>query len=81
MIVVEYISFILAILLLRYIKIKALSVPHGQHGVYLPDVVPHLVDDLLQVTVLQHELLGELLVLLERLPGTSNINRNRLIEC
>ena len=40
--------------------------PHCQHRIYLPDDVPHLVDDILEVSVLEGDLLDELVVFLCR---------------
>ena len=40
--------------------------PHCQHRIYLPDDVPHLVDDVLQVSVLDGDLLHQLVMLLQR---------------
>ena len=39
---------------------------NGQHGVYLPDDIPHLVNDIFKVSVLEGDLLDQLVVLLCR---------------
>ena len=42
------------------------SFSHCEHGVNFPDEISHLINDLLQMFVLQHQLVHELGMLLER---------------
>ena len=53
---------------LSYLNLAAQSLTHSEHGVYLPDSVPHLVDDRLQVSVFHCQLLDQLLMLLVGYP-------------
>ena len=46
--------------------ILALSLSHSEHGVDFPDEISHLVNYLLQVLVLQHQLVHKLVVFFER---------------
>ena len=47
-------------------QVRGSCFTNGQHGVNLPDDVPHLVDDILKVPVLEGDLLDELVMFLSR---------------